>query len=91
MAWEQRGLQKVYYRSRRINGRATKIYYGAGRTAQLAYEEDLRQQEARERERATRKEIQALDLQTDSLSDMTRTIANAHLLLAGYHQHHRGE
>ena len=90
MAWEQRGLQKVYYRSRRVNGHVTKIYYGSGQRAQQAYEQDLRQQEAKERERAMRKEIEALDLQTDSLTQTIRTIAHAHLLLAGYHQHNRG-
>jgi hypothetical protein len=91
MAWEQRGTTKVYYRSKRLNGRVIKKYYGTGRTAQLAYEEDLRKQEAIEQERAMRKEIQALDQQTNSVRDMTRTITNAHFLLGGYHQHHRGE
>src|SRR5215831_15973853 len=91
MAWEIRGSQKVYYRSKRVNGRVIKKYLGTGRTAQLAYEKDLRQQEAREQGRATRKEMEALDHQTNSLRDITRTLVKAHLLLAGYHQHNRGE
>jgi hypothetical protein len=91
MAWEKRGRKKFYYRSYRKNGRVQKMCFGSGQRAQQAYEEDLRKQEAKERERATRKEIQALDQQTNSIRDMTRTIANAHLLLGGYHQHHRGE
>src|SRR5215467_7112190 len=70
---------------------ASSKYLGTGRTAQLAYEKDLRQQKAREQERATRKEIEALDRQTNSLRDMTKTLVKAHLLIAGYHQHHRGE
>src|SRR5262252_7497780 len=89
MAWENKGLQKVYYRSKRVNGRVIKTYLGTGRTAQLAYDQDLRQQKAREQERATRKEIEALDRQTNSVRDMTKALVKAHLLLAGYHQHHR--
>src|SRR5262245_60815433 len=91
MAWENRGLQRFYYRSRRVNGQVIKTYVGSGHAARLAYEQDLRQQEAREQKRAMRKEIEALDLQTGSLSDMTKTFVKAHLLLAGYLQHHRGE
>src|SRR5262249_33102209 len=46
-------------------------------------------QEEKKQERATRKEIEALDRQTNSLWDITKTLVKAHLLLAGYHQHHR--
>src|SRR5262249_21777932 len=91
MPWEKRGLQQFYYRSQRVNGRVIKKYLGTGHTAQLAYEKDLRQQEEKKQERAIRKEIEALDHQTNSLRDMTKTLVKAHLLVAGYHQHHRGE
>src|SRR5437588_497008 len=89
MAWEYRGHQQFYYRSKRINGYVTKVYYGSGHTAQIAYEKDLQQQEARERERVIRKHIELLDSQTNSLRNITRTIINAHLLLAGFYQHKR--
>src|SRR5262252_3767904 len=91
MPWEKRGLQRFYYRSERVNGRVIKKYLGTGRTAQQAYEIDQQRQEEKKQERATRKEIEALDRQTNSLWDITKTLVKAHLLVAGYHQHHRGE
>ena len=91
MAWERRGDKQVYYRSRRINGQVKKIYLGSGPRAQIASEHDRLQQEEKSREQATRKLIEALDSQTDTLNQTTKTLVKAHLLLAGYHQHHRGE
>jgi hypothetical protein len=91
MAWETRGHQQFYYRSRRMNGRVVKIYYGTGQRAKQAYEIDQQRQARREQDCATRKHIQALDLQTDTLNQTTRTLVKASFLVAGYHQHHRGE
>ena len=91
MAWEHRGHQQFYYKSRRVNGRVIKKYYGTGPRAQEAYLTDKQRQELRDQERATRKLIEALDSQTDTLNCITRTLVKAHLLLAGYHQHHRGD
>jgi hypothetical protein len=91
MAWERRGYQHFYYKSRRVNGRIIKQYYGTGHLAQLVYEQDRRQQEVREREQATRKHIKDLDVETDTLNHTTRTLTKIYLLLAGYYQHHRGE
>src|SRR5215470_5285029 len=89
MPWEKRGLQQFYYRSQRVNGRVIKKYLGTGYAAQQAYEIDQQRQEEKKQERAMRKEIEALDHQTNSLRDMTKTLVKAHLLIAGYHQHHR--
>src|SRR5215470_9477783 len=91
MPWEKRGLQQFYYRSQRVNGRVIKKYLGTGYAAQQAYEIDQQRQEEKKQERAMRKEIEALDHQTNSLWNMTKTLVKAHLLVAGYHQHHRGE
>ena len=89
MAWERRGHEQFYYRSRRINRRVTKIYYGTGQRAQQAYLTDKQRQELRDQERAIRKQIEALDSHTDTLNQITRTLVKAHLLLAGFHQHKR--
>jgi hypothetical protein len=89
MGWERRGLGQYFYRSRRVNGHVTKIYFGAGQRAQIAYERAQRHQEARKRERAIRKELEVLDVQTDIISDMIKTFVKASLLVAGFHQHKR--
>src|SRR5262245_9158820 len=91
MPWEKRGLQQFYYRSQRVNGRVIKKYCGTGYAAQQDYEIDQQRQEEKKQERAMRKEIEALDRQTNSLRNMIKTLVKAHLLVAGYHQHHRGE
>jgi hypothetical protein len=42
VAWEARGKgqHRFYYRSRRVNGRVTKVYLGAGDVARQAAEKD---------------------------------------------------
>src|SRR5262249_50708571 len=91
MAFETRGSGQYYYLSRRINGHVKKIYIGSGPEAQHASEVDQQRQVRREQERAAWKHIEDLNAETDTLSHTTRTLVKAHLLLAGFRQHHRSE
>jgi hypothetical protein len=67
------------------------MYYGNGRRAQQAYEHDRQHQEAKARERAIRQSVHTLNADTTTLTQKTDTLIKAHLLTAGYHQHHRSE
>jgi hypothetical protein len=91
MGWE-RGY---YYRVRKVNGRVVREYIGAGRVAELAaqvdaLERDKRQLEAQEL-RQKKAELAALDDDIKALSNTTEVLAQAALLVAGYHRHKRGE
>ena len=92
MAWENRGsTQEYYYQSRRINGHVRKIYIGSGVGAQKAYVMDQQRQAQRAQEHVFWKKIEALNTQTETLRDTTRTLIKAHLLTHGFHQHKRGD
>src|SRR6516164_5044466 len=91
MGWE-RGY---YYRVRKVNGRVVREYIGAGRVAELAaqvdaLERDKRQLEAQEL-RQKKAELAALDDDIKALSNTTEVLAQAALLVAGYHRHKHGE
>src|SRR6266545_763180 len=47
MAWEQRGTQRYYYRSRRKHGRVIREYCGRGVLAERAVAEDTARQAGR--------------------------------------------
>ena len=95
MAWEQRGNRSYYYRSVRSGGRVTKEYAGGGFMGLLAEEFDAEQREQRAYERARRKADQerwaALERPAIELDDLADMMTAATLLVAGYHQHDRGE
>lgn len=96
MGWErrQRGGQ-YYYRSRRVGGRVIKEYLGAGSEAKLAAGVDsLRRKQRKEKRDAERQDRQSYEDALGPLQDFLarcKSIARARLLLAGYHQHDRGE
>ena len=50
MAWERRGKQKFYYRTRKAKGRYVREYIGRGERAKRAAAEDAARKEAREQE-----------------------------------------
>jgi hypothetical protein len=92
MGWDRRGY---YYRASKVNGRVVREYIGAGEVAALVAQMDEIDRERKAlawaAERATQKEMRALDKPLSELIDLTDSLARAALLAAGYHRHKRGE
>jgi hypothetical protein len=96
MAWESRsGSGRYYTRSRRVNGKIVREYIGHGPIAEATYNADLLARQHRETERnafdAARMADAERDGQLDSFNDLSKTVTDALLLLAGFHFHKRGE
>jgi hypothetical protein len=92
MAWEKR---RYYTRSKKVNGRVVREYIGTGRLADLVAQCDALEREKRllavfER-RSLKAELAALDDYLNALAEQTDLVARAALLVAGFHQHNRGE
>lgn len=92
MGWERRQRGGLYYtRSRRVGRRVVREYVGAGELARLAEMLDAEEREEREQQAAERKaerrHLADLDMQLDDLGDKCRRLAEAQLVLAGYHRH----
>ena len=89
MSWEIRNKRKYYYRVQRNGKYLIKTYCGSGAAAKRAAYEDSQRREAREKERAVRKQFLALDAQLKDLTTTTITLTKAVLYGAGYHEHKR--
>lgn len=95
MSWDKkaRGHKGGYlYRNRRVNGRPVKEYLGRGHVAEMAA---LLDEHAREERQAARlKTLQeranlgVADLALKRSRELTNLLAEATLILAGYHLHH---
>lgn len=95
MGWETRQRGGRYYtRSRRVNGRVEREYVGSGVVGELAAELDAIDREHRLQQAAQRREHQQESIDDDNLlkalERITEGIGRGTLLLAGYHQHNRG-
>jgi hypothetical protein len=92
MGWDK---GRYYTRSRKVNGRVVREYIGTGEVAELLAELDALEREERETERAEgkalRDELDALDGSLGELHTKAELLARAALIVAGFHQHHRGE
>jgi hypothetical protein len=95
MAWEQRGTRRYYTRTRRLNGRRVRLYYGSGERAEQAAAEDEYRQALRTLTRnAIKRHVNrfaAPDAILARLEGMTRCLTRASLLAAGFRQHDLGE
>jgi hypothetical protein len=96
MAWETRkGRGRYYCRSKRVNGKVVREYFGKGWTALSvsALDELLRAKRAAasQSRREEKTELHELDAELRAISDAADLLAEAALLAAGFHQHHRGE
>ena len=95
MPWEERGGRHYYYRSRRVEGRVCKEYFGTGPVADIVAQWDEQKRRGREEEaealREERQRLEALEEPVKELCDTAETLARAALVAAGYRQHHRGE
>lgn len=92
MAWEARGGQLYYYRSKREGRKVRKIYLGRGPAARLAAQQDA---EAKRRREAERRELLRLRVQMGQLGAVDDLIerglgvlTTATLYTEGYHEHH---
>jgi hypothetical protein len=96
MAWEHRkGVGRYYTRSRRVGRRVVREYVGGGSVGELAAAADAKSREEAQRQaqvwRERRAAIAASSESTRCFSDALDRLAQGTLVVAGYHQHHRGE
>ena len=91
MAWEKRGKQRYYYRSRRVGDVVRKEYVGRCAAAVEAAIMDATTQKNRERDRsqigALQDTVQPLRLLASELEHGERLLMQAAMLSAGYHQY----
>jgi hypothetical protein len=92
MGWDK---GRYYSRSKKVNGRVVREYFGTGRVAEVAAQLDALEREKRHlaaqdlRERIA--ELTAFDADLEAFSETADLLAHAALLAAGYRQHHRGD
>ena len=96
MAWEpRRGRGRYYTRSRREGGRVVREYVGSGEVAEaIATLEGLdagRRDLKRAEEASEKAEARQAQAALRELCEQAEALAQAALVLAGYHRHHRGE
>ncbi len=95
MSWEVRGGKKYYTRSRRIRGRVVREYIGGGIVGELAAEADAAAREKRQqelkRDRELERQSQEFDRGIEGFDSAADNLARAILIVAGNHQHNRGE
>jgi hypothetical protein len=91
MGWEVRGSKRFYYRAQRVGDRVIKQYFGSGRRARLAAQEDDEERLRKARERSEIRTIEESVVDVNSLMEDLDHVVNmmlqATLLAAGYHQH----
>jgi hypothetical protein len=95
MAWDKRGNGRYYTRTRRLNGRRVREYYGKGERAELAAAEDEYRRTLRALTRnAIRRHVNRsaeADAILIRLEEQAQRLTQAGLLAAGFRQHHHGE
>jgi len=89
MAWEQRSGQRYYYRKKREGGRVISQYMGAGEIADLCSvidrDEYLQRRWNQAKWKMQKDEAEKFDKDQKKLSQLTRQILRACLLVQGYH------
>ena len=96
MSWERRARGTRYYtRSKKVGGRIVRQYVGCGVVGELAAAADaaarLEAQEEARRWQARRAQVESAGEMSRRFADSVERLSRAALVLAGYHQHHRGE
>ena len=95
MGWERRGKCNNYTRSRKVNGKVVREYYGVGLIGELASTLDkLHRAERIERENKFKEElaqVQQTDEAIEAFCFSVKTLFRAVLYANGYHQHDRGQ
>ena len=95
MPWHMVGTGRYYYRSERVNGKPVRRYVGKGQIGEVAAATaDLRrlEREIKARELKTEKDrLRQAEAPLNELCEITDLLTRAALIVAGYHQHDRGE
>ena len=96
MAWETRqGKGKYYTRSRRINGRVVREYFGTGAAGKLAAFQDAEKRARKATQlrawQAEQERLEELEEPLEELDGVCDLLMKATLIGAGYHRHKRGE
>ena len=96
MAWETRtGSGHYYTRSKRANGRIVREYIGKGPIAEFVHQMDIEERLERDATRKAFEAVQCLDAELDRKLDLfielSEAVACGFLIVAGYHQHKRGD
>ena len=89
MAWEYRHgkTRQYFYKSRKINGRVIKEYYGCGLTAELFSTLDAERKWQREQARIDRERLASIDRQMDEFCQVVDDIAVGFLVSQGFYRH----
>jgi hypothetical protein len=89
MAWEYRHgkTKKYFYKSRKVNGKVKKEYYGCGRTAELFAAADAERKFRLEQARMGRERLDELDRQITEFCQVVDGIAIGFLVSQGYYRH----
>ena len=84
-----------YTRSKKVNGRVVREYFGSGLLGQLAAAEDERERQKKAEtatfEREARERLDGLTEPVGELCEAAETLARAALIAGGYRRHKRGE
>jgi len=95
MAWEGRGNNRYYTRSRKVAGRVVRVYLGKGPEAHLAAALDAQRRQERQAGWDALKAVRTLwETPMGALNDLiegTDLLMHVALLGAGYRLHQRGE
>jgi hypothetical protein len=92
MGWEWRqGHGPYYIRKHKSHGHVVRHYFGRGALAKLAAGEDAHQRTVKAAHHALCRHLEILDVHVQDWSQHIKSLTRASLLVAGYHQHHRGE
>jgi hypothetical protein len=90
MGWDK---GRYYTRSRKVNGRVVRQYFGRGAAAEAAAQIDAERRALRAESAAAKKEekaaLRARQADIDALCSGADLLARAALLGAGFHQHKR--
>ena len=91
MAWQKRGRNSYFYRSKKSNGQVTTHYLGRASEvrAHQAALEDQERHTTRTKERQEQQAWVALDNQITTLSTLVTALSHSTLACAGYYKHNR--
>ena len=92
MYWERRGRYRYLYKTVRENGRAFRVYLGAGPAAEILAAADHIDRQERQEQRAQlaalQQRVAAAVVPVLAFNEELETLLCARLLGAGYHMHH---
>ncbi len=91
MGWDKQGGRLYYSRTRRVNGRFVRQYFGRGPEAYRAAAEDARRRLERQQRALGRDYLRSLDLEVICFTRLVNVAMEAVLLGHGWVRPHGGE